>query len=136
MLSIHPDAATRDDVARLAAELMEVSSSDIRTQARRASEKIVPDCLSRTCFIKDCSYDHCWGCDDQVAERKRVAAIIESEFATSDIRTQALEDAAKVADQGAASCDGDLLTEERCRDIAEGIRALSPSPERVQGVEK
>ena len=48
--------------------------------AVEAAREIVPDCLSRTCFIKDCGYDHCWGCDDSKAERERVAAIISKYF--------------------------------------------------------
>lgn len=47
------------------------------TLAQAAADKIVPDCLSRTCFIRDCHRNHCWGCDDAKKERERVTAIIE-----------------------------------------------------------
>ena len=49
---------------------------DLDTLCREVTEKIVPDCLSRTCFIRDCDRKSCWGCDDSNLERARVAAII------------------------------------------------------------
>lgn len=52
----------------------------VSDSAKRAAEEIVPDCLSRTCFMEDCGYDHCWGCDDSKVERERVAAIISKHF--------------------------------------------------------
>jgi hypothetical protein len=66
-----PDPLTRS-VEYVRADL--ISSSALN--AREAAIEIVPQCLSRTCFIKDCDYETCWGCDDQRAERARVEAII------------------------------------------------------------
>lgn len=50
--------------------------------ARRAAEKFIPDCLSRTCFVKDCGSRGCWGCDDSRVERERLANIISAELAS------------------------------------------------------
>ena len=52
------------------------SATTSTSAAVEAAKEIVPDCLSRTCFIKDCSYGECWGCDAAKAERERVTAII------------------------------------------------------------
>ena len=51
--------------------------SEIQDWHREAAEKIVPDCLSRTCFIK-IGQDRCGGCEDSAKERARVATIIAS----------------------------------------------------------
>ncbi len=58
---------------------------EVRRLAREAAERIVPNCLSRTCFIESCGHDECWGCDDQNAERERVASIIEPIFAGTEV---------------------------------------------------
>lgn len=56
---------------------------DIAEKARLIAEQMVPACLARTCFIKQCDWDECSGCDDSEAERERVAAIIAVEFGGS-----------------------------------------------------
>jgi hypothetical protein len=58
------------------------SASISPAQAWRIAEKFVPNC-----FVKDCSYPSCWGCDDLIrtcaeVERKRVAAMILEELGT------------------------------------------------------
>lgn len=61
------------------------------TLAKAAADEIVPDCLSRTCFIRDCHRNHCWGCDDAREERERVATIIERCLAGGGESTQKVE---------------------------------------------
>jgi hypothetical protein len=61
-----------------------VSESNIAWLSRECADEAVPQCLSRTCFIKDCGYGHCWGCNDQKAERERIAAIITRVLTGSD----------------------------------------------------
>lgn len=70
-------------VAQVDAEPYATQQVDVEKLAREAAENIVPECLSRTCFIKGCGYDQCWGCDDQKTERARIAFIIASVFASS-----------------------------------------------------
>lgn len=74
--------------------------------------KIIPDCLSRsrTCFIKDCGYEKCWGCDDAKAERKRVADIIAAELSATPApvgseRRSILSEAMRIANHCVQSHD-------------------------------
>lgn len=60
--------------------------------AIEAAKEIVPTCLSRTCFIKDCSYDDCWGCDGAAKERERVAAIISKHLARAAVVPEGEQD--------------------------------------------
>src|SRR6185503_2842392 len=60
--------------------------------ATSAAQEIVPDCLSRTCFIKDCSRDSCWGCDDSKKERARVVEILSRHFPPTEPTLPATEE--------------------------------------------
>lgn len=103
-------ASVRDDAAEIATIIVRhAQSADLAAPdaAQKVAQEIVPACLSRTCFIKDCGRDRCWGCDDSVLERKRVAEIISRHFAIdADAVRQARRETWKEARQAVMEVSG------------------------------
>jgi hypothetical protein len=76
----HPRPA-RVNPASVVAEVNDRLAPDsIRGKAEQVAEQIVPNCLARTCFVRECEWPECSGCDEARTERRRLADIIVAEL--------------------------------------------------------
>lgn len=63
----HPDYKHRNTQSNAATATPTSSSESVRAAAEevvRAAHGVEQDCLARTCFVRQCEWDHCAGCED------------------------------------------------------------------------